>query len=199
VPETRLIALLFASVFLGVHLVTLSICLWAPLGHKSTRNTSVNYLLVIVAVCMGIVGILDVLAAAVTAGNFNLFSDVSSWHNQVKDVNQCVQLLIGDAVITYRCWIVYERKWQPVIVSIVIWTATLVTSIVFIERSALLTTSAGVNAPAHDIPIIVIRIWNASQNVRAWVQGRNRLAYVARISLESGLVYTTTAIVTLAM
>ncbi|OCH86296.1 hypothetical protein OBBRIDRAFT_797345, partial [Obba rivulosa] len=219
--EARILALFFTSICVGIHLVTLSMALWTLLVINPSREKRTNWLLVCASACMGIVGTLDISIDTAlnirvwTTGDLHLFTDVSLWMNKIKDADQCIQLLIGDAIMTYRCWVVFERRWQAAIVPLIIWTAACITSIIFVVRSASIDPTNGVNTSSL-MPLttsilsltvalnvlctsmITLRIWTISRSVRTYIQGHNTLSYVMRILIQSGVVYTAMAIVTLA-
>lgn len=68
------------------------------------------------------------------------FENISYWVNVMKTVDYVVQTLIGDLILVsniwcldiftdasqiYRCYVVYNRRWSVIVVSIVFWTGLL--------------------------------------------------------------------------
>ncbi|EMD36422.1 hypothetical protein CERSUDRAFT_106312 [Gelatoporia subvermispora B] len=218
--EARLLALFFTDTFLGIHLVTMGMALWIQLHKDPARGKRTNWLLVIVTIIMGVVGILDATLDIVlnirvwTTGDLTLFTERASWINIEKNVNQFVQPLIGDAILIYRCWVVYERRWMMIVVPALLWVATCVMSMFTMVLSADIASTSGINAAfltpfissAFSLTValnivttslIVLRIWNISRDVRRYSTGNNKVAFVVRIIIESGLLYTLTAVIIL--
>jgi len=218
--QARIFTLLFSSFFLGIHLVSTAICLWTLLVRNPSRGIKLHRGFLAVTLTMAVVGTFNVAVDAVTnirvwtTGDLGLFTDESEWMNLAKNVNVSVQLLVGDAVLVYRCWIVYEWNVLVVIPSIAIWFGSVAVAILLMVRSAdLIGLSAGINAPSL-VPItaaqqaltvglntitsslIVFRIWRVSRSARKYVVGQDRLLYVIRVVVESGAIYAVTAIIT---
>ncbi|EMD32281.1 hypothetical protein CERSUDRAFT_118980 [Gelatoporia subvermispora B] len=170
---------------------------------------------------MGIIGIEDAALDAVlnvrvwTTGDLGMFTDRASWINIVKNINQFVQPLIGDAILIYRCWVVYERRWIAVALSVLLWVGSCVVSTIFMVLAADVKSSSGVNASSLTpwvaasfsltvvlnvitTSLITLRIWSVSRDIRPYIVGHNRITYFVRIIVESGLLYTTTAVIMLA-
>ncbi|OCH85478.1 hypothetical protein OBBRIDRAFT_739850 [Obba rivulosa] len=204
--EARVLALFFTDIFLGIHLVTLALSLWIQLSKNGLRGIKTKWLLVFVTLIMGFIGVEDAALDAVlnvqvwTSGNLALFTDRASWINIVK---------------IYRCWIVYERRWLAVALPILLWTASAVVSTIFMVLAVVTKSSSGVNAMSLTpwvaasfsitvvlniitTSLITIRIWNVSKAIRPYIVGQNKVVYVVRIIIESGLLYTLTAIIMLA-
>ncbi|EMD36522.1 hypothetical protein CERSUDRAFT_95817 [Gelatoporia subvermispora B] len=114
----------------------------------------------------------------------------------------------------YRCWIVWERRWTAIIVPVVSWFAGLGASLELIARSATTNNVDGINAQsltpfigaAYTLTValniiatslIVYRICTVSCDVRQYIAGHDRLHYVIRIIIESGALYSATAVLTL--
>ncbi|EMD32221.1 hypothetical protein CERSUDRAFT_118851 [Gelatoporia subvermispora B] len=216
----RILSLFFTSICAGVHLTTLALALWTLLCVDLARGKATRWL-IIVSVCMGIVGVLDVSVNAALnvrvwrTNNTSLFTDVSLWMNRIKDADQCIQILIGDGIMIYRCWLIYERDWLAIAFSTVIWITTLIVSILFNARTTTIDPSNGVNASsltsltiplmsltavlnAITTALIVLRIWRTSRRSRAYTQTPTGLPYVMRLLIEAGALYTFTAVITLA-
>ncbi|EMD35486.1 hypothetical protein CERSUDRAFT_116231 [Gelatoporia subvermispora B] len=219
--EARILGLLISSFFLGVHLTTTCVCVWAILVWNPARGRRVHWGFLAATLMMAIIGTVDVSTDGVTnvrvwtTGNLKLFTDETVWMNLTKNVDISLRLLIGDAVLIYRCWIVYERKWLAVIPSLLVWLGNVTASIILIVRSAdAVGISSGINAPSL-VPwttaelaltvalntitcsLIVFRIWTVSRSVRSIVAGPDRLLYAMRVLVESGGFYVLSATITL--
>ncbi|EMD32282.1 hypothetical protein CERSUDRAFT_118993 [Gelatoporia subvermispora B] len=132
----------------------------------------------------------------------------------MKIIDQFVQTLIGDAILIYRCWVVYDGRIMVVIASSLMWAATLVLSMLVTVRSAAIDTASGINDPSLKpyitsvftltvalniitTSLIILRISRISGEVRQYIAGRQRMHHAIRIIIESGLLYTLTAFITL--
>ncbi|OCH89297.1 hypothetical protein OBBRIDRAFT_804806 [Obba rivulosa] len=219
--QARIFTLLFSSLFLGVHLTTTTICLWALLVRDTSLGRKIHYNFLAVTIIMACIGSLNVSVDAVTnvrvwtTGDISLFTDETQWMNLTKNIDISLQLLIGDAVLTYRCWIVYERRWLAVIPSLSILLASVSVAILLVVRSVAFVGSSGINSPSL-VPVtaaqqaltvglntltsslIIFRIWRVSRSARTYMTGQDRLVYAIRVLGESGAVYAMTAAIVLA-
>ncbi|EMD35488.1 hypothetical protein CERSUDRAFT_116234 [Gelatoporia subvermispora B] len=221
--EARILALLFSSFFLGAHLTTTTICLWALLVRNPAQGRRINWAFFTVTVTMAIIGTLGVAVDGFvnvrvwTTGDVMLYIDESSWESLFGNIMISLQLLIGDAVLIYRCWIVYEYRLLMVAPSLLLWVGNLVATVILLVRSVVaVNNSSGINSPSL-VPetaaqqaltvalntltssLIVYRIWTVSRLVRAYIAGRrqDRLLYAIRVIVESGGIYALTATITL--
>ncbi|KAK2462176.1 hypothetical protein APHAL10511_005808 [Amanita phalloides] len=49
------------------------------------------------------------------------FERLSNWINVMKMVNYVGQTFVGDAILLYRCWVIYNRNWLVVFLPILMW------------------------------------------------------------------------------
>ncbi|KAJ7983269.1 hypothetical protein DFH06DRAFT_1081455 [Mycena polygramma] len=149
------------------------------------------------------------------------FSDISNWVNVVKTVDVVIQTLLGDGMLVYRCWVVHSKSWVVVAASIVLWLGTAVCTVMNIQIEASLHSHALITSSSLQPVIISFWCLTISQNLlttgllvyRIYTidkensrfayhsnssgnKAPSRLRRVMRIILESGLMYTVTAIVT---
>ncbi|EMD37749.1 hypothetical protein CERSUDRAFT_94746 [Gelatoporia subvermispora B] len=218
--RAQILALFFLSIFLGIHLIVFTMALWAQIWANPARGKKTNWILVAISLVMGAIGIfnaaLDVHGNiwAFTTENPEVFLDASSWGYVAGKVDEIVPAIIGDTVLTYRCWIVYERRWKAVIISIILWISAVTFAVFVVVKSALVQYVNGINNPALTpfiaaalgcsvllnvltTSLIVYRIWMVTRHIRSQFQavGQTRLTYVNRIIIESGLIYTISAII----
>ncbi|EMD32205.1 hypothetical protein CERSUDRAFT_118836 [Gelatoporia subvermispora B] len=217
--EAQVLSLFLTSIFLGIHLVTFALVLWTQFVRYPSRGRNINWLLVAVSVVLGTVGILDGSLGAVTnaqvwtSGNQSLFTK-DTWPNGVRIVDQVIPPIVGDAMLTYRCWMVYERSWKVVVAPACIWIAGVSISVFIVAKSIAIKSASGVNDPSLTVyygvaltltvvlnfiatSSIVLRIWRMNKNIRQYVGRHDKLIYIIRIVIESGLLYTTAALITL--
>ncbi|OCH89304.1 hypothetical protein OBBRIDRAFT_794426 [Obba rivulosa] len=218
--QARIFTLLFSAIFLGAHLITLLICLWTLLVRHPAAGLNVRWSFVAITLIMGAIGILNVSVDAFTnvevwtTGDISLFTKESAWMQLVKNVDISIQLFIGDAVLSYRCWVVYDRRWFFIVPSMILLAGYTVAAVFLVTASARADTSSGINSTQLQritssqialtvavntvtASLIVFRIWRVNRTVRMYTRGQSKLQYTMRVIVESGLMYTATAIITL--
>ncbi|OCH90101.1 hypothetical protein OBBRIDRAFT_711151, partial [Obba rivulosa] len=206
-------------ILLGMHLITFFNSLWIQLFRRREKGRRPNWLLVVVTLSMGIIGVLNAstdLALnnkvfVMTGGDVSLYTDLSYWMNLIQTCCQILQPIIGDAMLVYRFWAVYGRKWKATVPFIVLWLgASSMLAMIFILSvntknpaglnfslftpyiAAGLSLTVGNNIIATSL--IAYRLWKVSCAIRAHISGRH-LHLVMRIVIESGLLYTVTIII----
>ncbi|RDB21602.1 hypothetical protein Hypma_011203 [Hypsizygus marmoreus] len=213
---------------LGMFLVTFVGCLRVLLlsdVHKLKAPNSINYVMLIPAILMFIFASLDVAfglqhnieAFIYFQGDpIEEFNNNSNWLVVMKMVNYVAQTFIGDAILLYRCWIVYGRNWLIVILPGLMWIAETVCGgmTAYIEAN-LKNDAALVNAKSL-VPfitsmltltlatnlivtsLIVWRIWSTqvAAKFKATISSeKSPLSRAMRILVESGLMYTLSIVV----
>ncbi|EGO28970.1 hypothetical protein SERLADRAFT_353852, partial [Serpula lacrymans var. lacrymans S7.9] len=216
----------------GIYLVTLVQCLrallWSDSNHAFKSRNKINWPMLVVAILLCTFATLDVafglrhnLVAFVyytgQGGATAEFEDISYWVNVMKTVDYVIQTLIGDAMLMYRCYLVYERNWKIIIPSFIIWLSSLSCGIVVIITFATLDTSALLNVSQAEpfvdsvlgttlgmniitTSLIVYRIWSvdrqtARMTVSTSSRRGSRLKHVVRILVESAALYTVSVLV----
>ncbi|EMD32786.1 hypothetical protein CERSUDRAFT_99163 [Gelatoporia subvermispora B] len=220
VGTARLIGLFVTDILLGMHLITFFNSLWIQLFRERGPGRKPNRILIAVTLTMGAIGILNACTDlalnnrvfVVTSGDTSLFTDLSYWMNVVQDLCMILQPMIGDAMLVYRFWAIYGRRWKVTIPYFVIWLAACSLAITIIVLSIKSHSPSGFNSPQFapfigaaliltvinniiTTGLIVFRLWKITRVTRAQVVGRHRLLVVMRIIIDSGLLYTLTAIV----
>ncbi|KAJ3753682.1 hypothetical protein EV360DRAFT_29125, partial [Lentinula raphanica] len=150
------------------------------------------------------------------------FTGLTDWVNILKTCNIAFGKIISDGVLVYRCWVVYNHSIAVVVLPILLWLGSFATSIfiIYLEASAknpkvLLTGGLSQITPsitaswsmslANNIittGLIVYRIWRVDRsNTQNGIwQGQettitSKLQEVIRIIIESGMMYTTIALI----
>ncbi|EMD35672.1 hypothetical protein CERSUDRAFT_96783 [Gelatoporia subvermispora B] len=188
---------------------------------------------------MGTVGTFDAIIDVVlnirvwTSMDLSLFNK-GGWIRLMKNVDTVVPSILGDCMLIYRCWIVYDRRWKVIAPSFILSVAGIVLGITFVVLSGVLQSPLGVNNPAlvpfvgaalaltvtvnlittcsssnslcalpelttesGTTALIVFRILQVDRGVRIFVTRNDKLVHFARIIIESGLLYTLSAVITL--
>ncbi|RPD56570.1 hypothetical protein L227DRAFT_508327, partial [Lentinus tigrinus ALCF2SS1-6] len=208
----------------GIDLITvaygLRVLLWTRDWHFKGR-TRISWIMVGTTIAMFTIatlemalGLLHNLQAFIyytgPGGAIAEFDDISSWVNVVHTANYIAQTFIGDGIMVYRCYVVYERNWKLKIPSlpacgwvVVYIGATLHISATLNESRLVpyITTVLSLTLAMTTMTtgLIVYRIMRISNGVASHditrVGGNLRLTRVVRILVESGLIYTASVVV----
>ncbi|KAF7374842.1 hypothetical protein MSAN_00370200 [Mycena sanguinolenta] len=130
------------------------------------------------------------------------------WTHWIPGVEDTLQVIIGDALLIYRCYILYNRNYRAIVVPAVTWMAMITMSV----TSAIKESTIGAvnndsilplpdNDPPLDLPdehLIVRRLLTVEfrPSVRDGIQP-NILTRVAVVFFETGLIYTLSIMVSL--
>ncbi|KAJ3745163.1 hypothetical protein DFH05DRAFT_1492632 [Lentinula detonsa] len=141
VDTAQIVALFMESVTYGVFLTTFMMCLHGLLYSPTHRfhlkpYFKVNHRMLIAAYLMFIFASLDVafglchnINAFVTMNGNGLngpenaekvFGDMGNWLNVMKFVDYVVQTFVGDTILIYRCYLVWDRTWYVIIPSVLL-------------------------------------------------------------------------------
>ncbi|KAJ3711430.1 hypothetical protein DFJ43DRAFT_1107817 [Lentinula guzmanii] len=146
-------------------------------------------------------------------------NDISYWVNVMKTADYVAQTFIGDGMLVYRCYIVYEKNWKIIIPSILFWLggsvcgAILTYTFATLRSPALIDTSKAV--PYVDTMIalsltmntlttalIVGKIWSVDRqnatlmsNTTMNATHTSKLHRVMRIIIESAALYTISTLI----
>ncbi|RPD65719.1 hypothetical protein L226DRAFT_557681 [Lentinus tigrinus ALCF2SS1-7] len=226
----QLVALYMQCIVYGIVLITvaygLRVLLWSRDGHFKSR-TQISWVMVGTTVAMFTIATLEMafglqhnLQAFIyykgPGGAIAEFSDISNWVNVMRTADYVAQMFIGDGIMVYRCYVVYEKNWKVVVVPVLLWLAETACGWVIVYIDATLHTSATLNISQLEpfittvlsltlamttmtTGLIVYRIMKinhsiASQDITR-VGGSRRLTHVVRILIESGLIYTASVVV----
>ncbi|KAJ7678566.1 hypothetical protein B0H14DRAFT_2552661 [Mycena olivaceomarginata] len=235
ITEAQIVALFLESVFWGFYIVTFVLCLRSLLFKSSwdlKRRSEINWPMLLVVLAMCVFTTLDVSIGLMhnieaftlyngAGGAQEEFSNISDWVNIVKTVDVVLQTLLGDGMLIYRCWIVYEKSWRMIVFSLLLWLGTAACTAMNIQIETSLHSHALITSSSLQPVIILFWVLTIAQNfltTRLLVsriyridrqntrfayysassanKGPTRLQRAIRIILESGLMYTVTALVT---
>jgi len=145
-------------------------------------------------------------------------TDISEWINIARSVAQVIQMIIGDFVLIYRCYIVYARRWPVIVPSGILYLGGIAMALRLIHVEASLDHKA-ITLNSNEIhpwwdaffaitmvqntlttSLLVWRIWRVerqNEKFRATRHGsasvantQPRLRKVIRVIAESGSAYT---------
>ncbi|KAJ7647039.1 hypothetical protein FB45DRAFT_186973 [Roridomyces roridus] len=229
IDSAQIVGLFMETLLYGVYLVTLAQCLrallWSPADHCFKKV--IHWHMLAAAMLMFTFATLDVafglrhnLDAFVyytgPGGAKEEFENISYW---VQVTDYVAQTCVGDSILIYRCWMIWNKRWLIVLPSIVLWLAGTTCGAILIHTFATMqtpalteTTSAtpwvdGMTALTLAMNLlstflIVCRIWSIDRETTALMAtstGANRrvskLRMVMRILIDSAALYTVCVIV----
>ncbi|KAJ8488385.1 hypothetical protein ONZ45_g13973 [Pleurotus djamor] len=224
VTEARIVGFFLECTAFGIFLITFPLCMRALLWHQGKMRSlgSVNWPMFVAAILLAVFVTFDViitliwLVKAFVLNNHDgdaaqqVFTDISNWINVMRTVNFLIPVLIGDLVLIYRCWVVYSQSYRAVFLPAFIWfcDAAIGSYIIHVESrlhehgplqvpelTPFFTSFLVITVAQNFITttMIILRIRHVDQ-----LSARTKLQRVMRIVIESGLLYTATAIISLA-
>ncbi|KAJ6566306.1 hypothetical protein B0H19DRAFT_871660, partial [Mycena capillaripes] len=220
------------SIFWGIYVVTLGFCLKALLRTQNRwkRPAEISKPMLVVTVLMGCIATFDMcLTFAINLNAFVFyhgpggpkaaFDNTSGWMDVMGTIDVIAQIVLGDIMLIYRCWIVYGRSWIAIIVPVILAIAGLVCIALSIFLEVTLPAASQFDTSYKQVVVstwalticinvvttslILFRIWSVdrlnvgliSQN-SAPRSANSPYHNAKRIIIESGLLYTTMATVT---
>jgi len=135
------------------------------------------------------------------------FNSGGDWQFGLQDTVRVLNMLIADAVFIYRVWCVWERRWQFIVLNVLVWLGTLVSSIRILQFQiqwievpadyfylsdlttwSLATQCLTLSQTALATGLIAFRLWQVDWVAAVYKQ--SGLLRVVRILVEPGLLYT---------
>ncbi|KAJ7105640.1 hypothetical protein C8R44DRAFT_715352 [Mycena epipterygia] len=228
----RLIALFVSCVLYGILLTTLVPCirslLFSP-GHKIRFKPrhDIKFPIVIATILLFLTSTFSVVLAmqdiidafinyAGPGGALEFYNGLNTgWKHWMLAVEDAIQVIIGDGLLLYRCYVLYDRRWRAIIVPSITWMALAVMSIMSACREASLPAGKNLNDPTM-LPflsatllltfatsvittyLIIRRLWKTEGrgDLLGTIQP-HFLSRIAKIFFETGLVYTLSVIASL--
>ncbi|PCH39048.1 hypothetical protein WOLCODRAFT_141083 [Wolfiporia cocos MD-104 SS10] len=233
VTEAQLVALFMQSVTYGIHVATFCICLLTLFQTSRANNRGFAWPWLVVAVVLFAIGTIDVifnfyhnLIAFILytgpGGPSVPFGDISNWLSVMRSMWFFLEGISADAVLMYRSWIIYGRKWPVVVPSMILWLAAISCAIVYTVYISTLDATTSIPDASKLKPwlsayctitlavnllstaLIVWRIGSISKRSSKFFSrnsrtpdGRLDLGNINRVIVESALLYTTSVAITL--
>ncbi|KAJ7221852.1 hypothetical protein B0H12DRAFT_301649 [Mycena haematopus] len=242
ITEAQLTGNYFETLTYGMYLVTCCFCarslFWIPQpgGDDRLRRTSeIRWMLVsvfcfifVVNTFDDIIGLVHNLAAFVLytgpGGPKEELTNIHDWINIARSFAQTANMIVGDFVLIFRCYVVYGRRWPIIVPSFILYLAgiamacklmqveitttsgdgriTLNSNVIKPWWSAFFAITAAQNVLTTTL--LVWRIWRVEhQNVMFRARTASftpahqpRLNKVIRVVAESGLAYSTLVFMT---
>ncbi|KAJ6577518.1 hypothetical protein B0H19DRAFT_1252858 [Mycena capillaripes] len=161
----RLIALFVNCVLYGILLTTFVPCLRSLLFSASQKfqvksRHEIKFPILAATVLMFLVssfsavlclqGVIDgFIDYDGPGGALEFYNTVNGgWKHWMVVIEDSIQAILGDTLLIYRCYVLYDRNWCAIAVPFVAWLALIASSIVSSYREATLEGGKGVNDPS---------------------------------------------------
>ncbi|KIK53444.1 hypothetical protein GYMLUDRAFT_120627, partial [Collybiopsis luxurians FD-317 M1] len=233
----QILGLFLQSVFYGLFCISTAACIHSAWNFpkRGQSRSSVKWLMLTIAGLLWVVGTLDVILEVVRhvdafitspEGPLAKFTDLSDWINICKTTDIGVQTFIGDSLLIYRCWVIYNESWAVISLPLILWVGGTVCTILGATFESKFATRSTLNTPvlapiiygfwASTIALniittslIVYRIWKVHQLTTKFRRNSiltesssakrpSYLMYIMRIMIDSGVLNTSMSVITLA-
>ncbi|KAJ7205008.1 hypothetical protein GGX14DRAFT_543993 [Mycena pura] len=149
--EAQIIGNWFETLAYGIYFVTCGFCARALLVIGSEgrwrKPNEVNWFMLSVAILLFVVGTFDVIIGLVhnlqafvffkgAGGAAQELMNISNWIDVARSITQVIQMILGDVVLIYRCYIVHARRWRIVTPSFLLYLSSVAILIKLIEVEA---------------------------------------------------------------
>ncbi|KJA15851.1 hypothetical protein HYPSUDRAFT_172188 [Hypholoma sublateritium FD-334 SS-4] len=165
IDAAQVVGLFMESVFYGIFLVSFFACmralLWSGTWFKPFHMW--NKKMLTASLLMFTVASLDVafhlrhnLEAFIWFDGDPIedFDRTSAWLNVIAMGCYVVQTFIGDAILIFRCWIVYNKRWDIIAFPVLFWVGTTVCGTITIYVEATINTSGKLLNASTLVPFI---------------------------------------------
>ncbi|KAJ7887345.1 hypothetical protein B0H14DRAFT_2696261, partial [Mycena olivaceomarginata] len=227
--EAQLLGNWFETLTYGMYFVTCGFCARKLLcigpEDRGRRPSEIRWFILSVGITLFVVATFDVVIGLLHnlqafafytggGGAAKELSDISGWINVARTVAQVIQMILGDFVLVYRCYIVYSRRWKVLIPSLILYIGGVAIAIKLVEAQASLKheettmnssdirpwteTLFCITAVQNTLTtgLLIWRIWRVEREIeklRANTSGTTNnqpFRKVTRIIAESGFAYT---------
>ncbi|KAI9573137.1 hypothetical protein HD554DRAFT_1145974 [Boletus coccyginus] len=222
--KSALLSTLLEALLYGFSLLMFGGTMWTLLSQRSTRQVNRKMfvaacLLLLISTAHLIIHIIRIMYGLILyrdtypGGPVAYFSDVSHWPFYVKNLLYTAQTLVGDAVVLYRCYVVWQSR-LIMIFPLLLWCATAVTG--FMSCVTAENTTNGVDVGTLDrwitsfwamalaanllaTLLLISRIWFVHREVTKLgaSNGGSQLRSILHILVDSGVIYSVTLVVAL--
>ncbi|KAM6502577.1 hypothetical protein JOM56_002554 [Amanita muscaria] len=226
--EGDVVAIFVQAILFGLYLASLAHCLrWQLVDDEGWRlRTKINWAMLIIAIFLFLLLTIDLairlyLTIAAVQGDTQYFK----FPGVAVTVLECSAMLITDAVLIYRCWVVYARSWRIVCIPIFFWILLFASSIICIFYLTPLINPKNEESVFHaflleyyfwivfycaniatniyatcmdELPssVLALNLPNVAKGIGS-ANSSKRLHRVSRILTESGILYTSTSVLSL--
>ncbi|KAF7345260.1 Carboxylic ester hydrolase [Mycena sanguinolenta] len=235
-PAAELVAHTVGGVLYGIYLVTLGIAGRKILFSRGwKRRTATNWINVVVLVVLFTNGTLNFVVSTIEViqafvlytgpgGAAEFFAHGSGWQTLTKSFTVPFQSLVGDGILIYRCWVIWNNSWIIIVIPLLIWLANIACAARLLDLLTKATLQLVISSPIQPwgqafwsmticisvmaTSLIVVRIWRVERkrrkhqrshinSIKIVDQRSNALGHAMRNIIESGMIYTVVSIFTL--
>ncbi|KAF9530868.1 hypothetical protein CPB83DRAFT_919757 [Crepidotus variabilis] len=217
-----------ASLF-GILLVTFGFCLHSLFTYRGRPRqlddvkwlmvsfTLLSFVLAVLDMCLAFYLNLKVFAILQEKDDLaKAFSTASSWISITKSALIHTQVMLGDSMLIYRCWVVWNRSFKVILLSLILWFTAISITIWFVylevaignhlvisakQLTPTLTTFWAITITLNTITtsLLVYRIWKVELGNKSVSSARSSdrpgsLEKVIHYVIGSGLLYTLSSI-----
>ncbi|KAJ7226697.1 hypothetical protein GGX14DRAFT_626763 [Mycena pura] len=233
-PAAQLISIFISCFLYGIYIVTLGmtgkILLTLPNGQWRTRS-EINWIVVVVCFALFVNPTLDIILAMILimeafvfytgpGGPIQVFLHGSAWQTVAKTFCVGMQMVMGDAILIWRCWLIWRSKSRFIAVfPALCCIADFILHVRLLdllnkETQALVTAAEiepwakafwilGICTNTITTTLIVLRIWiverqnlelRATTDITVHQHMETTLGRAMRNIIESGMIYTASSI-----
>ncbi|KAJ7466578.1 hypothetical protein B0H11DRAFT_2239750 [Mycena galericulata] len=228
----RLIALFVSCVLYGILLTTFVPCIRSLLFSATEKfqfkpRRDIKFPILVASILMflvssfsAVLSMQDVIDAFIDydgpGGALEFYHDVNyGWKHWMPAIEDTVQVILGDALLIYRCYILHDRSLLAIALPAVSWLGLCVASIISSYREAMLTGTQRLDSPSVrpflsatllltfitsiiTTCLIVCRLFTVEQrkDLRGSIEP-HFLSRVATIFFESGMIYSLSVVASL--
>ncbi|KAJ7211409.1 hypothetical protein GGX14DRAFT_363024 [Mycena pura] len=221
----------------GIYLVTFGIAerrLLTTDSGRWRRRSEIRWVMLVVSILLFVNATVDISVATITlldafvfytgpGGDAHIFSHGSGWQTMTKTFCVPFQSLLGDSVLIYRCYWLWNKSWAVIALPLLIWFTNVALAMRIMDVLSQMSTGAVLStgiAPWFEAfwsvtisiniittSLIVFRIWMLErQNKKFRAQfalttsptHSHPLSLAMRNIIESGMIYTFASILQLA-
>ncbi|KAJ6489862.1 hypothetical protein C8R45DRAFT_1213283 [Mycena sanguinolenta] len=236
-PAAELVAHTLGGVMYGIYLVTLGIAGRRILFARAWKRRAVtNWINVVVSVVLFTNATLNFVVSTIAivqafvlytgpGGAAEFFAHGSGWQTLTKSFTVPFQSLVGDGILIYRCWVIWNNSWIMIALPLLIWLANIACAARLLDLLTKATHQLVISSAIQPwgqafwsmticisvmaTSLIVVRIWRVEQKrkrhqrshidtIKIVDQRSSALSHAMRNIIESGMIYTVVSIFTLA-
>ncbi|KAJ7712069.1 hypothetical protein B0H14DRAFT_3019602 [Mycena olivaceomarginata] len=227
--EAQLLGNWFETLTYGMYFVTCGFCARKLLcigpEDRGRRPSEIRWFILSVGITLFVIATFDVVIGLLHnlqafafytggGGAAKELSDISGWINVARTVAQVIQMILGDFVLIYRCYIVYSRRWKVLIPSLILYIGGVAIAIKLVEAQASLKhqettmnssdirpwteTLFCITAVQNTLTtgLLIWRIWRVEREIEklrvntSGTTNNQPFRKVIRVIAESGFAYT---------
>ncbi|PFH47713.1 hypothetical protein AMATHDRAFT_6486 [Amanita thiersii Skay4041] len=217
VVEPLIVASFIQSLLYGLYIATFSVSLrWLLFNDNEwTIRSRFNKPMLIISCLIFLLLTTDIIISfQITLATYRR-DPVFVTYNTISVAAEGLTIILVDAVLIFRCFIVYSRQWRVIYIPLAFWLGNIVCTIIFTYWSVLVIQgplpdaipprlfhisqafyACTIATNIYATSAIILRIWGAAKQSCNSDTG-DTLFFSIRIIAESGLLYTITSIMLL--